>query len=62
MRAECWIEGQDCGKHKKPLLQTGTLRTAPPYSKELDTDKDLLECPESGQLFHMPTENAAQAL
>jgi hypothetical protein len=56
---ERWRDGKDCGKHNTPLRKTGTMRTAPPY-RELDMDKDLLECRASGQLFHIPTESVAQ--
>jgi hypothetical protein len=63
-RTNCWFGIKDglpiCGKHNRPLGQTGTLNPAPPYSREIDSEEDLLECPESGQFFHVPTEKAAQ--
>jgi hypothetical protein len=56
MKSECWIEratgGLICGKHKQPLRETGTFKVAVAYYSNLEIDKLLLECPNSGMLLY----------
>ena len=63
---ECRVEIKDgvatCGKHGIPLRASGRPRPAPPYSEDDETDKDLLECPESGQLLPHANGNADQTV